>query len=253
MSFTLRDLRVAYKPAEVIRGIHADFADSGLVALVGPNGAGKSTLLGAMAGLREYAGECLFDGKQVRTLGRRELASQVSWVPQTLHLDFPFTAAEVVMMGRTPYANGLFESPHDGDAVRRALRITDAERFAARDFRALSGGERQRVILAAALAQEPRVLLLDEPTTFLDLQHQVAIYSLLRSLTRSGLLAIAATHDLNLALTYADRVVALKNGRVAGDGPSAEVLNRQRIQEVFGVTVEMLHGAGGRPWITYAP
>ncbi|MBX9602219.1 MAG: ABC transporter ATP-binding protein [Bryobacteraceae bacterium] len=253
MSFTLRALRVAYGSAEVIRGINADFGDSGLVALVGPNGAGKSTLLGAMAGLRDYGGECLFDGKQVRAWSRRELASRVSWVPQSLHLDFPFTAAEVVMMGRTPYAAGLFESPHDAEAVRRALRITDAETFAARDFRSLSGGERQRVILAAALAQEPRVLLLDEPTTFLDLRHQVAIYSLLQSLTRSKLLAIAATHDLNLALTYADRVMALKDGRVAGDGPAPGVLNRERIQEVFGMTVEMLHGPSGRPWITYAP
>lgn len=253
MSYALRDLRVAYGAVEVIRGITADFADSGMVALVGPNGAGKSTVLGAMAGLREYRGECLFDGTQVQAWSRRDLARQVSWVPQSLHLDFPFTAAEVVMMGRTPYSAGLFESPHDAEAVRRALRITDAEAFAARDFRALSGGERQRVILAAALAQEPRVLLLDEPTTFLDLRHQVAIYSLLRSLTRTGLLAIAATHDLNLALTYADRVVALQDGRVAGDGPAAAVLSRERIQEVFGVTVEMLHGPGGRPWITYAP
>ena len=123
-------------------------------------------------------------------------------MPQSLKLDFPFTAEQVVLMGRTPYAGGMFESPEDWAAVERAMDVTDTLEFRARDFRALSGGERQRVVLASALAQEPKALLLDEPTTFLDLQHQLTIYELLRKLSLEGMLVIAVTHDLNLAASF---------------------------------------------------
>jgi iron complex transport system ATP-binding protein len=157
----------------------------------------------------------------------------------------------VVLMGRTPYAGGLFESPEDWAAVERAMELTDTLEFRARDFRALSGGERQRVVLASALAQEPRALLLDEPTTFLDLQHQLTIYELLRRLSRDGLLVIAVTHDLNLAAAYSDRVVALKKGRVAADADPCKALTKEKIREVFGVEAEWLARPNGKAWIAY--
>jgi len=228
------------------------FGPGELVSVVGPNGAGKSTLLAIMAGLREgYTGSCEFEGRGVRHWARKDFARSVSFVPQSVRLEFPFTAEEVVLMGRTPHCDGLFEAPEDHEAVARALKIADAAAFRHRDFRSLSGGERQRVVLASALAQEPRVLLLDEPTTFLDIKHQIAIQRILRGLCDGGLLVVSATHDLNQAVTYSDRVVVLNHGHVVADGDPREALSPEKIREVFEVEARMETGPGGRPRITY--
>jgi iron complex transport system ATP-binding protein len=250
--FALHDVGMQYNGAEVLRHATLDFVGSQMVTIVGPNGAGKSTLLGIMAGLRpRYKGECSYAGTEVSRWSRRAFARQVSFVPQTVRLEFPFTAEQVVMMGRTPHCDGLFESPEDRQAVAHAMEITDTLAFRSRDFRSLSGGERQRTILASVLAQSPRVLLLDEPTTFLDLQHQLAIYRIIRDLAREGLLVVAVTHDLNLAAAYSDRVVMLRAGEVAYDATPAEVLTSQTIREVFEVEAEIRESREGRPWILY--
>jgi iron complex transport system ATP-binding protein len=221
--------------------------ESGLVAVAGPNGAGKSTLLGIMAGLRHlYSGSCGYAGIEIRKWKRREFARRVAFLPQMLRLEFSFTAEQVVLMGRTPYAGGWFESPEDHAAVERAMDTTDTLAFRTRDFRTLSGGERQRVVLASALAQEPRVLLLDEPTTFLDLKHQLSMYRILAGLGRAGMLVVSVTHDLNLALQFADRIVVLDQGRVAGDGTPREVLTPELIDRVFSVRADVAAG-----WIHY--
>lgn len=243
---------MSYGPSEVVHDVTLTFDRPQMVALTGPNGAGKSTLLGIMAGLRPgFTGSCRLNGRDVAAWKRRDFAREVALVPQSLKLDFPFTAEQVVLMGRTPYAGGMFESPEDWAAVEHAMDVTDTLEFRARDFRALSGGERQRVVLASALAQEPRALLLDEPTTFLDLQHQLTIYQLLRQLSVDGLLVIAVTHDLNLAAAFSDRVVAMKRGRVAADAPPCEALTTDNIRTIFGVEAEWLQRSGGRSWIAY--
>ncbi len=250
--FSLSGVGMRYDGAEILSGASVDLGDSQMVALVGPNGAGKSTLLSIMAGLRpHYSGRCLFDGREVRRWPRRAFARAVSFVPQMLRIEFPFTAGQVVMMGRTPYCDGLFESPEDHDAVERAMQITDTLPFRRRDFRSLSGGEKQRTVLASVLAQSPKVLLLDEPTTFLDLQHQVSIYGLLRDMAARGLLVVAVTHDLNLAAAYSDRVLVLRGGELVRDAAPAEALNPETIREVFGVTAEVQRTATGKPWIAY--
>jgi iron complex transport system ATP-binding protein len=250
--FDLSGIFMRYGAAEVLSDISVRFEHPGMVALTGPNGAGKSTLLSIMAGLRHAtAGHCRLNGTSIGKWNRREFARLVSLVPQSLKVDFPFTAEQVVLMGRTPYAGGLFESEEDWAAVRRAMEVTDTAEFAQRDFRALSGGERQRVVLASALAQEPRALLLDEPTTFLDLKHQLSIYTLLRELSRSGLLVIAVTHDLNLAASFSDRVVVLQHGRIVADSNPCEALTSERIRAVFGVEATWLRSPGGNSWIAY--
>lgn len=250
--YSLTGVGMRYGEAEVLSGVSLDFARPGLAAVVGPNGAGKSTLLGIMAGLRQsYLGQCLLDGRDVKDWPRRAMARAVSFVPQSLRLEFPFTAEQVVIMGRTPYCDGLFESPEDLAEVERAMELTDTLPFRTRDFRSLSGGERQRVVLASALAQGGRVLLLDEPTTFLDLRHQVGIYGLLRELADTGRCVIAVTHDLNLAAAYADRIVLLKSGSVVADGAPRDVLHPARLRDVFAVETQMMTGPGGRPWILY--
>jgi iron complex transport system ATP-binding protein len=229
-----------------LRDATFDLPPTGVVAIAGPNGAGKSTLLGIMAGLRHpYSGSCTFDGVEVRSWRKSDFARRVAFLPQMQRLEFPFTAEQVVLMGRTPYGGGWFESPEDERAAERAMEITDTLPFRDRDFRTLSGGERQRVILASALAQQPDALLLDEPTTFLDLRHQLAMYRLLVELGRT-LLVVAVTHDLNHALQFSDRVLVLADGRVDGDGTPQEVLNAARIDRVFGVKANI-----SADWIRY--
>ncbi len=245
MSFNVTRAAFAY-------GLHEatfQLPPSGLITIAGPNGAGKSTLLGIMAGLRQpYLGSCVYAGTEVRRWRRRDFARRVAFLPQSLSLQFPFTAEQVVLMGRTPYSGGWFESPQDHEAVARAMETTDTLRFRARDFRALSGGERQGVVLASALAQEPETLLLDEPTTHLDLRHQLSMYRLLADLGRRGMLVVAVTHDLNLALQFSDRVLVLDQGRIAADGAPTEVLNPGLIARVFGVRAT-LHSEPR--WISY--
>lgn len=231
MSFHAEHLGFNYGLAEAT----FELPSTGLIAVVGPNGAGKSTLVSILAGLRRpYKGSCLYDGKEVRGWRRHDFARQVAFLPQFLRVEFPFTAEQVVFMGRTPHSNGWYDSPEDRMAVDRALEITDANSFRDRDFRTLSGGERQRVILASALAQEPKVLLLDEPATFLDLKHQVAMYRLLATLA-GQLLLVAVTHDLNLALRYAHHVLVLDQGHLAAAGAAQEVLTTELITRVFQV------------------
>jgi iron complex transport system ATP-binding protein len=235
-------------------GLHEasfELPHTGLITLAGPNGAGKSTLLGILAGLRApYSGSVTYSGREVRQWPRRQFATDVAYVPQTLHIEFPFTVSEVVLMGRTPRSGGWYESEHDRTAAEQAMSITDCLALRDRDFRALSGGERQRVILAAALAQEPKTLLLDEPATHLDLRHQLSLYRLLARLGKT-ILVVAVTHDLNLAMQYSDRVVILEGGRVAGDGAPDQVLNPASIESVFGVRATLQAGAQGRPWLVY--
>ncbi|MGE5486863.1 MAG: ABC transporter ATP-binding protein [bacterium] len=250
--FRLNSVGMRYGAAEVLSGVSFEISGPQFVALVGPNGAGKSTLLAIMAGLLEgHTGTCEFRGKDVRKWDRKAFAREVSFVPQSVKVEFPFTAEQVVLMGRTPHCAGLFEAPGDREAADKAMRATGTTSFRGRDFRSLSGGERQLVVLASAIAQEPRALLLDEPATFLDIHHQLAMYSLLAGLSREGTLVVAVTHDLNLAAAFADRVIALHNGRVFADAPPAEVLAPPGIRSVFGVSSEMHFRPDGKPWIVY--
>lgn len=246
MSFRAKDLGFAY-------GLHQvsfELPPNGFVAVVGPNGAGKSTLVGILAGLRlPYLGSSQYDGREVTTWPRREFARKVAFLPQALRLEFPFTAEEVAFMGRAPYARGWYASREDRIAVDYAMQLTDALEFRDRDIRSLSGGERQRVMLAAALAQEPRALLLDEPATFLDLKHQLGIYRLLAELGKK-ILVIAVTHDLNLALQFSQHVLVLNQGSLAAHGKPSEILAPPLLKSVFQVDAHLLTSEHG-PWMKF--
>lgn len=247
-----RDLRVRYGDYEALRGVTAELRPGELTALVGPNGAGKSTWVSTLAGVRDgYQGSCSLEGREVAAWNKRKLARRSAYVPQTVRLEFPFSAEQVVFMGRTPFCDGLFESDDDRRAVARAMRQTDVEGLADRRFGSLSGGERQRVILASALAQEPEALLLDEPGTYLDLKHQLSLYGLLRELAREGKTVVAVTHDLNLAAAYADRIVALREGSIVADGTPSEVVTEETILRIFDARVAVTATAEGRPWMGF--
>lgn len=232
----LENAGFAYEGTVVLEGVTACFERGQFTAIAGPNGAGKSTLLGVCAGLRGgYRGSCRLDGTEVRDWKRRDFSRQVAFVPQSLQMEFPFSCGQVVLMGRAPFGDGLFETAEDLAVAEQAMARTECAAFRDRDFRSLSGGERQRVVLAAALAQQPRALLLDEPTTFLDLKHQLRIYELLAALRREGLLVIAVTHDLTLAGAFADQVLLLDGGRLDSVGPVRDVLTAAAVQRVFGI------------------
>jgi ABC-type cobalamin/Fe3+-siderophores transport system ATPase subunit len=250
--FNLIDVGVQYGTKRVLRDVSLAFGAGEFVAIAGPNGAGKSTLIAAMSGLRSgYSGNCLYLGKEVRKWDRRSFAREVSVVPQSIRIDFAFTAEQVVLMGRAPFANSMFESDEDRYHVRRVMELTGTTEFRDRDFRTLSGGEKQRVVLASALAQMPAALLLDEPTAFLDIEHQLSLYRLLQRLCAEGVLAIAVTHDLNLAGAYASRVVLLHDATIVADGSPFDVLHAQSLRDVFRVDAQIVAGPGGRPWIQY--
>lgn len=208
-------------------------------AVIGPNGAGKSTLVKALSGtVGPCHGSVRLAGDELSTLSRREIARRVAVVPQEPVFDFPFTALELVLLGRHPHLSGLaFESATDVALARAALERIGAGELSERPVDELSSGERQRVVLARALAQEAPVLLLDEPSSFLDLRYQVELFDLLRELAAEGRAVLAVLHDLNLAAEYCDRVILLAGGRVAAAGATAEVLTWAHLTRVYGTEV----------------
>lgn len=233
-------IEFAYNGHAVLRGIDLALKRGGLIALLGPNGSGKTTLLKILNGiLLPRAGGVAFDGKNLGTLARKEIAQRIALVPQELNVPFAFTVREMVLLGRTPHIRPLFgESTRDHQAIERALELTSTGALAERVFGDLSGGERQRVVIAMALAQEPQVLLLDEPTVHLDINHQIEILELVRQLNRErGLTVLATMHDLNLAALYFDRLLLLNDGRIVGEGAPRQVLTAERIYAVFGANV----------------
>ena len=208
-----------------------------LVGVLGPNGSGKSTLVRLVAGLAApSSGTVRLAGLDPAAAPRRAVARVAALVPQEPRVAWPFTVRETVMMGRAP-RQGLLALPSrlDVGAVDGALDACDLRHLAGRRLDALSGGERRRVFFARALAQEPRVLLLDEPTAFLDLAHQVAAMRMAEVAARAGLCVVAVLHDLNLAAASCDRVVVLLRGRAVAEGTPGEVLTAARVREVWGV------------------
>jgi iron complex transport system ATP-binding protein len=215
-------------------------APGSMVAIVGPNGAGKSTLLRIISGLLvPTAGTVRCLGAASGEVGRRELARRLAFVGPQPQVGFPFTVLEVVLMGRAPHVEGFrLESPTDLEAAERAMQATGITGLASRRFDELSSGERQRVCVARALAQEPELLLLDEPGAFLDIRQTTSIYGILRRLNRADRTTIVAVlHDLNLVSLYFDRVVMLKEGRIVAVGAPAEVLTYANVREVFETDV----------------
>jgi iron complex transport system ATP-binding protein len=243
------DLRFAYAESPVLKGISTDIRHGDFVALVGPNGAGKSTFLKILAGLiRGYSGSVCFDGKPLARLAARDLARRVAFVPQETHVVFPFSAIQMVLMGRSPHRSaGLFDSSIDLARAENAMRWTATLELAGKSFTELSGGERQRVVLASALAQDPEVLLLDEPTVYLDLKHQIHFYDIVERLNRDQQMTIVSvTHDVNLAARYARRMLAMRDGVLIADGKPESVLTAENLYEIFEVSVAVLKRADGR-------
>ncbi len=238
----LRHVSFRYGDRAVLDDVDLEIASGEMVGLLGPNGSGKTTLLKIADGLlRPGQGEVHLGDSRLRDIGRREIARRIGWVPQDLEGLFAYSVLEIVSMGRFAHL-GPWESEtdHDRRIVEESLIATDAQAFRDRYLNELSGGERQRVFLARALAQEPEILLLDEPTSFLDLKHRLEIYALLSKLARERRLSVvAASHDLQLIAQFCDRLVLLRQGRVAAVGAPREVLTPEILGEIFETRVEV--------------
>jgi len=236
-----KGIEFGYKGEEqLLKGVEL-FAETGeILGIIGPNGSGKTTLLNILAWtIKPDRGTVTALGKPVDEMSARERARTMALVPQEPKVAFPFTVLEIALMGRAPYLGRWeLEGKADTLAASEALEKTGLSALKNRRFHELSGGERQRVMIAKALSQSPSILLLDEPTAFLDLKHQVDIYGLVRDLAaEKGMAVVVVSHDVNLSAAYCDRVAVLSRGKIARCGPPPEVLEPGLLQEVYGVKV----------------
>jgi len=225
-----------------LRDVSVSIAPGSLTGLLGPNGCGKTTLLKLLSGvLKPELGSVRLGDRELRLLSSRAVAQQIAVVPQETHPAFDFTVMEMVLMGRHPHLGAFqLEGPDDLAIARESLIATGTAHLASRAYMTLSGGEKQRVVIASALAQKPRVLLLDEPTASLDLGYQLEIAALLRQLNRKrGVTMVLATHDLNLASSVCDTLVLVRDGRVLMQGPTREVLTTATVEQLYGVIADV--------------
>ena len=229
-----------YDNIEILKGVSFKIEKGDFTGIIGPNGSGKTTLLRAATKIiKPFKGDIFLEEKNLEAIPLKELVTVMAVVPQDTLFMFPFRVIDVVLMGRIPYINRLgFESRKDLKIALEALEFVDALHLKGRFIDELSGGERQRVIIAKAIAQQPRILFLDEPTTHLDINHQVQIFELLRKMNReSGLTIAAILHDLNLSSDYCDKLILLSDGIIKSKGQPNEVLDYKTIEDVYKTVV----------------
>ncbi len=245
------DVALELGDRRILEGVNLEVPEGAVVVLAGRNGAGKTTLLRiASRVLRPDAGQVRVSGVAVETFSRRALAKEIAVVPQEATLSFPFRAIEVVLMGRSPHLGALgFETRADIELAHQMMARVGVEQFADRSILELSGGEKQLVLIARALTQEPRVLLLDEPTAHLDLAHRVAVLDLVRDFARGERSALVVSHDLSLSARACDHLALLAGGKVLASGPPLEVLTPANLHSVFGIAAEVILAPDGSPLV----
>ena len=248
MRLNVKNVAFKYASTPVLEDICMEVAPSEVISICGPNGAGKSTLLRCINRILEPTkGSILLDGLEIRSMSMSETARHIGYVPQANSNVFPLTVFDMVLMGRRPHL-GWRGSDVDIEKVVEVLRLMKLEDLAMRDHNELSGGQRQKVLIARALAQEPEVLLLDEPTSNLDIKHQLEVMEIVRGLVaKKKISVIMAVHDLNLASRYSDKVILMMNGRVVNAGRG--VLTPENIRKVYEVEVEVINNNAGGPYI----
>jgi iron complex transport system ATP-binding protein len=252
-----RDLSFRYDSEWVVSNVTFTLESGEFLGLLGPNGSGKSSLLKVLNGiLRPQQGQVAFEGRELSSWSRRSLARRLAMVAQEVQLDFPFTVLELVLMGRYPHLGALeFESDRDLAIARECMERLEIQHLENRLVTRLSGGERQRALLAQALCQQPRCLLMDEPTAFLDLRHQLDLFTLARELTAGhGVGALVISHDINLAAQFCDRLLVMDRGRVAVQGSPEEVVRPEHLEGVYGCRLQVDQSpVSGKPRVTLVP
>lgn len=248
MTFLIsKQVNFSYDERQILKNISFEIKKGEFVVLAGPNGCGKTTLLyNISAALKPQSGQILLNGLNTAKISPQELSRSLAFVSQAEDISFDFTAEEVVRLGRLPHLGfSGRETEHDFEIVKKSMILTSSWYLKERFITELSGGERQRVMVSRALAQEPQLLLLDEPTSHLDIHHQLELMQILQKLNSEGMTIIAALHDLNLALRFAQKVLLLLDGRIIADGSPLEVLSRQNIKQVYGVDMQLVKNCKG--------
>ena len=249
MEIRINDVGFSYASVPVLSGISLDIKGPGFVSILGPNGVGKSTLIHCINKiLQPKSGSVLINGKDVRDISIKELAKDVGYVPYSANDTFPLTVVDTVMMGRHPHSkwNTL---DRDLDIVYDTLRMLGISHLAMRQFNELSAGQHQKVMLARGLVQEPQILLLDEPTSNLDIRHQLDVTKMLKRLSEErGILIVMISHDINIAAKFADQVILMFQGRIYDVGTPAEVITEDNLRSVYGVESKVIDD-DGRPHV----
>ena len=236
-------LSVTFAKTPILKALSADIPDGKITVIVGPNACGKSTFLRSLARLQKPgSGEIFLDGKSIHKQANRSVAQRLAILPQSPSAPEGLTVRDLVTRGRTPHQSALRQWSHqDAEAVGRALKLTGMAPHANRPLEALSGGQRQRAWIAMALAQDTEILLLDEPTTYLDLPHQIELLSLIQSLNQQSNQTVAMVlHDINLAARFADHIIALHAGAIFTTGSPAEVVTRNNMEQVFDLKCQII-------------
>lgn len=250
MSVIAENIGFAYHSAPILRNVGFGLGRSEILGIIGPNGSGKTTLLKCINRiLAPSQGHVVIDSMDISKLKRMEIAKRISYVPQNsnAHQDSP-SVFEFVMMGRNPHSK-FFSGKRDEEEIWKILKMLNIERYASAKYNELSGGEKQKVMIARALAQEARVMLLDEPTSNLDIKHQIEVMDLLKGLVRErGISACAVVHDLDLSMKYCDKVVLMEKGKVFASGDTKSVITPENIRSVYGVDV-VIDSTYGRPHV----
>ena len=248
VNITIKDLTFSYNSHKILDDLNIVVRDAEILSLVGPNGSGKTTLIKCIDRILKPRGSILLDGKEIEEMSRQEVARTIGYVPQSSSAPLATTVFDTVLMGRRPHIRWQV-SDSDLDKVAQVLELLHLEDLGLRDFSQLSGGQKQKVLIARALAQEPAVLLLDEPTSNLDMKHQLEVMETISRLVKEKKIsAVMAIHDLNLASRFSDKLVMLKNGRVYAAGEPKSLLNKSNIGDVYGIEA-MVMNAVGRPYI----
>ena len=248
VNITIKSLTFGYNGSMILDNLNLVVEDSEVLGLVGPNGSGKTTLIKCMDKILKPKGSILIDGRDIDTVSRTELAIRLGYVPQSSSTPLATTVFDTVLMGRRPHISWRV-SDSDLDKVADILGLLHLEYLAMRDFSQLSGGQKQKVLIARALAQEPEVLLLDEPTSSLDMKHQLEVMETISSLVKEKKIsAVMALHDLNLASMFVDKLAILKGGKIYAAGEPIDLLNAKNIRDVYGVEAVVMNNLD-RPYI----
>ena len=248
VDITIKGLTFGYNGSKILDGLNLVVEDSEVLGLVGPNGSGKTTLIKCIDRILKPKGSILLDERELEAMSRQEIARCIGYVPQSGSSNLATTVFDTVLMGRRPHMSWRV-TPKDVDKVSEVIELLHLDDFAMKDFSDLSGGQKQKVLIARALCQEPKVLLLDEPTSNLDMKHQLEVMEIITSLVKEkNVSAVMAIHDLNLAARFVDKLAILKGGKIYAAGTPRDLISIENIRDVYGVEALVMNNLD-RPYV----